>query len=184
MKRHPIGFRYAKALFEFADEKNTLDQTLTELNLVLEVFNESGLLGNVFTHPKMTDEVKKNILRDAFSEKISQETLNLLYILVDRNRMQHFSAIVDDYKGLVNEKQNIAEAYVTSAKPLTEEEVNAINEVFSKKAGKQQLHIHNIVDDGIIGGLKVKIGDRVYDGSIARQLERIRNQMIFGNVSR
>lgn len=184
MKRHPIGFRYAKAMFEVADEKNTLDQTLEELNLVLDAFNKAGLLDNVFTHPVMTNEVKKNIIRDAFSEKISQETLNLLYILVDRGRMQFFPAIVADYKELVNEKNNIADAYVTTAKPLTDDEKEAINEVFSKKAGKDKLYIHNIVDKEIIGGLKVKIGDRIYDGSVAGQLERIRKQMIFGNVSR
>lgn len=184
MKRHPIGFRYAKAMFEYADEKNTLDQTLEELNVVLQAFKDAGILDNVFTHPKMTKEVKKNILRDAFNEKISQEILNLLYILVDNGRMQFFPQIVEDFKHLVNEKQNVAEAYVTTVKPLTDEEKEAINEVFSKIAGKDKLHIHSIVDKDIIGGLKVRIGDRVYDGSVARQLERIQKEMTFGNVSR
>src|SRR5699024_1475328 len=105
MKRHPVGFRYAKAMFELATEKNTHVQTAEELELVLQVIKDSSALNEVFNHPKMTDEKKKEILKDSFSNEISQSTLNLLYVLIDNGRMNDFAHVVNNFNGLVNEQQ-------------------------------------------------------------------------------
>lgn len=184
MKRHPVGIRYATAMFEIATEKDVLSQTAQELELVLKVIEDSNALTDVFNHPKMTSAQKKEFIKEGFSKEISQDTLNLLYVLIDNGRMNDFFHVVDNFKELVNEQQGVAEAIVTTVKPLSDEEKKAVNDVFSKKSGKQKLRIQNVVDKDIIGGLIVRIGDRVYDGSISRQLEQIQKKMIYGNVSR
>src|SRR5690554_7942424 len=100
MRRHPVGFRYAKAMFEYASEKNTLDQTIQELELISQVFEKTGILDEVFNHPKMTNEQKKQIVDNSLSNEISQGTLNLLHILINKNRIAFFPAIVDNLKAL------------------------------------------------------------------------------------
>lgn len=184
MRKHPVGIRYATAMFEIATEKDVLSQTAQELELVLKVVEDSNAQIEVFKHPKMTNAQKKDFVKEAFSKDVSQDTLNLLYVLIDNGRINDLFHVVDNFKELVDEQQGVAEAIVTSVKPLSDEEKQAINDVFSKKAGKEKLRIENVVDKDIIGGIKVRIGDRVYDGSIARQLEKIQKTMIYGNVSR
>ncbi|WP_096185872.1 F0F1 ATP synthase subunit delta [Evansella halocellulosilytica] len=184
MRRHPVGFRYATAMFEHAKENKKLDQTLEELQVVSQVLDDTKLLDEVFKHPKVSNDVKKDIIKEVFTSQVSDAIINLLYILVDRKREEAIFSITDNFKALVNEEQGVAEATVITAKPLNEEEKSAITDVFKNIAGKQKLLIENVIDKDIIGGLKVRIGDRIYDGSVANQLDRIQQRMIFGNVSR
>ncbi|MDG5787310.1 F0F1 ATP synthase subunit delta [Evansella sp. AB-P1] len=184
MRRHPIGFRYASALFECAQEKNLLDQMEQELEAVLRVFKDTNLLDEVFRHPKITNEEKKKMVTDHFSGHVSPYVLNLLLLLIDKKREDIFPAIVKDFKGLVNDAKGIAEATVFTAKAMSDEQKAAVSQIFSIKTGKQTLLINNIVDKDIIGGLKVRIGDSVYDASVSSQLERLQQRMIYGNVSR
>ncbi|MFA9560181.1 F0F1 ATP synthase subunit delta [Evansella sp. AB-rgal1] len=184
MRRHPVGFRYASALFEHAQENYLLDSIEQELSDVSQVFQATNLLDEVFNHPKMTSEEKKKIVRESFSSKVSDVVVNLLLLLIDNRRESVFFSIVEDYKKLANEAKGIAEATVYTAKALSDDEKEAVAQVFSIKTGKQKLLINNIVDKEIIGGLKVRVGDSVYDGTVASQLERIQKRMIYGNVSR
>ncbi|ADU32301.1 F0F1 ATP synthase subunit delta [Evansella cellulosilytica] len=184
MKKHPVGFRYASALFEYAQENSLLDSIQQELDDVTQVFQETNLLDEVFKHSKMTSEEKKKIVRESFSSKVSDAVLNLLQILIDNRREQLYYTIAESYRSLVFEAKGIAEATVYTAKALSEEEKQAISQVFSKKANKNQLLINNVVDKDIIGGMRLRIGDSVYDGSVANQLARIQQRMMYGNVSR
>jgi len=184
MRKHPIGYRYAYAMFELAKEQGTLANILEDLDVVSQVFKDTNLLDEGFRHPNISDDQKKNILKETFSGKISPHVLHLLMLLIDNRRIDVLNPIVDNYKQLANEAQGIAEATVSSAKPLTDHEKIAVANAFSKRAGKAQLIINNIVDTDIIGGLKVRIGDTLYDGTVANQLARIQARMIHGNVSR
>ncbi|WP_416147760.1 F0F1 ATP synthase subunit delta [Salipaludibacillus sp. HK11] len=184
MRRHPVGYRYAYAMFDLAEQQGTLVETLEDLEVVSQVFEDTNLLDEGFRHPNITDTQKKNILTEAFSEKVSTHVLHLLLLLIENKRIDVLHPIVDNYKQLANQAQGIAEATVQSAKPLSEQEQETIAGVFAIRAGKRKLNITNIVDKEIIGGLKVQIGDTVYDGSVSNQLARIKTRMIHGNVSR
>jgi F-type H+-transporting ATPase subunit delta len=184
MRKHPVGYRYAYAMFELAKEQGTLVDTLGDLEVVSQVFKDTNLLDEGFRHPNITNEQKKSILTETFSGKVSAHVLHLLMLLIDNKRIDVLDPVVDNYKQLANEVRGIAEATVHSAKPLTKQEEISVADVFAKRAGKAQLTINNIVDEDIIGGLKVRIGDTVYDGSVANQLARIQARMIQGNVSR
>lgn len=184
MRRHPVGYRYAYAMFELAQEQGTLVETLEDLEVVSQVFADTNLLDEGFRHPKITNDQKKDILKAAFSGKVSTHVLHLLFLLIDNKRINVLDPVTDNYKQLANEARGIAEATVSSAKTLTKDENATIADVFAKRAGKAQLIIKNIVDADLIGGLRVRIGDTVYDGSVANQLARIQARMIHGNVSR
>lgn len=181
MNKHPLGSRYASALFEIAQERGTLDQTLEDLDTVSQVLKETKLLEEVFRHPNMTGSRKKEILKQTFAGKVSQPVLSLMQLLVDNKRESLFNPIMDNFKSLSYEAQGVGEADVFSAKPLSEEEKAAVAAVFAKRSGKAKLLINNVVDKDVIGGLRVRIGDTVYDGTVANQLLRIHDRMVAGN---
>lgn len=97
--------------------------------------------------------------------------------MVERGRGENIIAMIDQFKKLAYEEQGMAVAYVYSVKPLSDEYKEVISKEFAKKVGKNTLLIENIIDEDLIGGLKIRIGDRIYDGSIKGQLDRLQRQI-------
>lgn len=184
MKQDHVAKRYATALFELAKEQQTVVQTTEELKLVSEVVENTGLFDTFFKNPKVANTEKKELIKTSFEGKISDTLLNTLFLLIDKKREGILFKMVEEFVKLTNEEEGIAEAQVFTAKPLSSAEIVAFEATFSKVSGKGKLTINNIVDPELIGGFKVRIGDRIYDGSVLNQLRRIERRMIRGNVSR
>jgi F-type H+-transporting ATPase subunit delta len=103
-------------------------------------------------------------------------TLNFLFLLADRGREVYLEEIFAEYKRLSNEEKGIAEAVVTSATPLDEEDKQQLIEIFQQLIGKKLL-VKNVVDSDILGGVIVQIGDRLYDGSLRTKLIRFQERL-------
>jgi len=167
-----IGRRYAEALFEAAIELDKLEQFRDEIKAVSDVFENEPQLKTIFEHPKLSKNEKKDIIKSIFGGKVSQEILNLCYIVVDKNREKHIKDISDQYIKLSNEKMGIVEAQAVTAVPMDEEEKLKLQNKLSEKLGKKVL-LSNIVDEKLIGGVLVRIEDKVIDSSIKGKLEDI-----------
>lgn len=177
MSNGTVAKRYAIALFQVAKEQNVLDQVEQELLAVKAVFTENSQLISVLNHPKVTKEKKKLLVKESFS-KLSSPVLNTLLILIDRHRQASILSVVDFFTEAANDARGIADAKVYSVRELTEDEKNALSEAFAKKVGKSTLRIQNIVDKNIIGGVKLRIGNRIYDGSVSGKLARIERELL------
>ncbi|WP_026691586.1 F0F1 ATP synthase subunit delta [Alteribacter aurantiacus] len=184
MKRDPLAFRYANALFNLAKERDQLKLVGEELQAVKDVFEKTNLLDEVFRHPSITNEEKKELLNKNFGTQVSGAVMNLLMLLVDRKRISKILAVADEYKRLSYQSQGVAEATIYTAKALTGDEKIAIKETFEKKTNQDEILLEEVVDPDVIGGFKIRIGDTVYDASVASKLKRIHNRMISGNASR
>ncbi|EOC99449.1 F0F1 ATP synthase subunit delta [Caldisalinibacter kiritimatiensis] len=171
-----VGKRYAEALFEVALEYDKLEEYKQEIIEVSKVFESEPKLKTIFEHPKLTKNEKKDIINSLFKGKISQEILNLLYIVVDKGRERYLSYIKDEYVALSNEKLGIIEAKAVTAVPMTEEEKSKLQDNLSNKFGKRVI-LENIVNEEIIGGVLVKIEDKVIDNSIKGQLDNIEKEL-------
>ena len=97
---------------------------------------------------------------------------------MDRGREGLIVQVADHFIELADSEKGIAEAIVTSVRPLTEEETKAISTTFAKKLGKKDLRIENKVDSNLLGGIKLRIGNRIYDGSLQGKLERLERQLL------
>ncbi|KKI89703.1 ATP synthase F0F1 subunit delta [Bacillus sp. SA1-12] len=177
MSRDIIAKRYAIALFQLAKEKNSVDQIENDLNVVKEVFVGSKELSVALSHPKVTMDAKKSIVKDSFAS-LSVLVLNTLLLLVERHRSDLVIDVVDQYINYANETRGTENATVYSVRPLTENELASISASFAKKVGKQSLQLQNVVDKTLIGGVKLRIGNRIYDGSVSGKLERIERQLV------
>ncbi|QGQ48335.1 F0F1 ATP synthase subunit delta [Metabacillus sediminilitoris] len=172
-----VAKRYAVALFQLAKEQNTIAQFEKELNIVKEVFTTNKELIDVLKHPKVTNEAKKTIIKESFAS-LSPQVLNTLLLLVERHRVDIVTEVVNHFIQSANEASGIEDAVVYSVRPLTDAELTSISTSFAKKIGKTSLRLQNVVDKALLGGLKLRIGNRIYDGSISGKLERIERQLV------
>ncbi|MFD3446676.1 F0F1 ATP synthase subunit delta [Microbacteriaceae bacterium 4G12] len=177
MSKDIVAKRYAVALFQIAKEKHMLEMFEEELRAIQEVFLTSKELHLFLNQPNITGEKKKDVILKAFSS-VSRPVLNTLFLLIDNHRDDIITDIADAYFELANQERNVADALVYSIRPLTEEEKVGIAEVFAKRAGKDAIRIKNIVDENLLGGIKVRIGNRIYDGSLQGKLARIQRELM------
>jgi len=99
-------------------------------------------------------------------------------LLCDAHREEEMEAVAASFIELVNEERGIAEATVYSIRPLTASESEAISSAFAKKVGKTSLNIENVIDSNILGGVRVRIGNRIFDGSLQGKLNRLKRELI------
>ena len=172
-----VAERYALALFQIATKHDTVAAVDQDLREVKKVFVGNPELKALISSPKLTVENKKSIISDLFGQA-NEFVLNTLLLMGERKRLNEVPAMVDAFVQSANEAQGIEDAKVYSIRPLTEEERASISSVFAKKIGKQALRIENIIDPALIGGLRLQIGNRIYDSSVSGKLERLQRQLI------
>lgn len=176
-----VAKRYADALFQLANEKNIVEQLISELKEVKKVFENEDKLYEFLNHPRVAKADKVKLIDDSFN-KCDVNIVNLLKILVERHRIEQVPAIVDIFVELYNEANETATATVYSVRELSDAEKTEIEESFKKKLNKKSVAINNIVDPSIIGGLKIRVGNTIYDGSISGKLNRMRNRLVSESI--
>ncbi|SEM79905.1 F0F1 ATP synthase subunit delta [Lihuaxuella thermophila] len=175
MSGSAVAKRYAKALFEVALEKNLLDQVEKDLQLIAETFSSTPELIEWLNHPATDTAKKKEFFSSVFTQ-VTELVKNLLFLLADRHRENIVAEISAEYKHLANEAKGMAEAIVTTAFPMTEEDKKELVETFQPIVGKT-LQIKEVVDSDILGGVIVQVGDRLYDGSLRTKLTRFQERL-------
>ncbi|HAA89098.1 MAG: ATP synthase subunit delta [Thermoanaerobacterales bacterium 50_218] len=168
-----VARRYAEALFEVASEQQNLDQVLEDLRLVVEFLRVSPELKQLLEHQKLSFGKKKEIIRELWGNKVSDVVLIFLELLVDKRRERYLEAIYEVYQELLRSTRNIVLAEVKTAFPLEEEDKKELIDVLEKLTRKK-VELEVSVDPELIGGIVVKIGDRIFDGSIAKRLELLK----------
>lgn len=176
-----VAKRYADALFQLANEKNIVDKLISELEEVKKVFQDEDKLYEFLNHPRVKKEDKVKLIDDSFKD-CDVNIVNLIKLLVERHRIEQVPAIVDGFVELYNEANEVATATVYSVRELSEAEKTEIEESFKKKLNKQSVAINNIVDPSIIGGLKIRVGNTIYDGSISGKLNRMKNRLVSQSI--
>jgi F-type H+-transporting ATPase subunit delta len=177
MSNPAVANRYAFALFQVAKEQKLLDTLESELRVVREVVRKHTDFSTIIASPKLSKEKKKKVLENIFSGA-NPLLLNTFKLLVDRQREEFIPQVADHFITLADDEKGIAEGVVTSVRPLTEEETKALSKSFAAKIGKKSLRLKNIVDSTLLGGVKLQIGNRIYDGSLQGKLERLERQIL------
>ncbi|CCO08432.1 F0F1 ATP synthase subunit delta [Desulforamulus hydrothermalis] len=177
MLKGAVARRYAQALYEIARDKNALDTMEQELKGVAEAIEGTRELQKVLYHPQVLPGEKKKLLKALFEGKISAETMNFLGLVVDKRRENYISGIAAEFAALANEARGKVAAEVTSAIQLSDEQKQQLIQVASRLAGKQ-VEPTFAVDPSLIGGVVVKIGSKVIDGSIKTRLAALKSRLM------
>lgn len=172
MLMNQLAQKYAQAVYELAAEKGSLDAVEQQLQLVADTLINHADLATLIYHPRVQAEAKKQTLSKVFDGSVDAYVHNFLLLLVDKRRETLLPAIITEYIQMANQARNIAEADVITALPLTEAEQAALIQKLSTVTGKT-MRLKVVIDAKIIGGIIVKIGDKLIDGSVARQLKSL-----------
>lgn len=172
MIQNEIAKKYSKALFSLAEEKDKFVKFKNDLSLIKKAFTEHKEFKNVLFHPRIKIEEKKRIFDRIFEEEISQEIYNFIQLLIDKRRIFYIKAIINQFTDLVNDREKILEIEVVSAIELEKDMKNSLKEKLEKEMNYEVV-LNNTVDPEILGGLVLKIGDKIIDGSIQHELNTL-----------
>lgn len=177
MSQSVVAERYAQALFDLAQQHGQTASIQAELNELKKAFRDNKGLSELLTSPKLSTAKKKDIMNTIFSGA-NPIVLNTLFVLLDANRLGEVQNVFTQFHKLANDAAGIADAKVYSTRPLTEAETNAISLTFAQKVGKQSLRIENIIDPSLIGGIRLQIGNQIYDSSLSAKLGKLKRNLI------
>jgi F-type H+-transporting ATPase subunit delta len=171
------AIRYAKAILEIAQASNNTANVTNDMTSIVNAVKESKELKNFLQSPIIKGEVKYSSLVAIFATT-QKETKSLFQLLLANKRFELLPTIASDFKGLVNELNGVEIAKVTTAFPLTadlETKVLAKIKEFSNKS----ITIENIVDESIIGGFILTIGDQQYNASVSSSLQNLKREFSY-----
>ncbi len=173
MINNAIARRYAKALVQLAAEAGTIDSFTRELQAVDALFAGSCELQAALANPAITADQKRRIMHELILRLHCSELIsNFMLLLVDKNRTALVSEIISTYMQLADEYTGVIRPVVTTAFPLDDTQVAAIQEALEKKSGKKVIP-RVVLDNSLIGGVVTQIGDIAYDNSVKTQLAQI-----------
>jgi F-type H+-transporting ATPase subunit delta len=177
MREESVARRYAAALFQQAKAKGTLDADSTDLSAVVKTLTETPKLLAVVGHPLIAESKKKDALKLAFDGKVRPSILAFLNLLVDKRRIELFADVKTEFDRLLREDRRIVAATAVTAVPMTPEQTAALEKSLEARTGFD-VELTCEIDASLMGGVLVRIGDTVLDGSVRGSLERLREQLL------
>ena len=179
MTNHTAAARYARALFDVSVKNRDLRQVEADLAGFADLIDGHETLSRVLLNPAIPTARKRAIV-DALLSRLGEVTppvAKLLTLLAERDRLGLLPEVLRSYRARLLDHLGVIEAQVTTAQPLTPERAAAIERSLAHVSGRK-VAMATDVDPGLLGGIVARLGTTVYDGSVARHLERIRHNLL------
>lgn len=173
-----VSQTYGSALFDLALEENSIDSMLEEVTAVRQIFKENTELVQLLNHPKIVKEEKVSVIENIFKGRVSDSMTGFLVLIVEKGRYNDIDSIFAYFIKEVYEYKNIGVAYVTSAKKLSEAQEKAVEDRLLQVTKYVAFEMHFDVDAALIGGMVIRIGDRVVDSSIRTKLGELQKELL------
>lgn len=169
MIKSQVGRRYSKAIFDIAEEKNQVKEIYELLNSAMVLYRTDKEFKDFIRNPLISNEEKKLVLNEIFG-KDNRDNLNILLYILDKGRINCIKYIVAEYLKIYYRKNRILDVRATFTKELTDEQKKKLIDKLSQKTGKE-INLEIKIDKNILGGGVIRIGDKIIDGSIRRELD-------------
>lgn len=171
-----VAQRYGAAIFELAKEKDAVIDMETEIIAVSESFKDLGL-EEFLGHPKVSMAEKIKVLESSLTGKVSHDLLGLLVLVVRKGRYYYVDEIFEEALDLIDAYRGRVKAYIGSADELTVDQKSKIVHQLAAESHKTIIPIYE-VDPSLIGGLVLRIGDRIVDNSIKGHMHSMSRKML------
>lgn len=172
-----VGDRYAESLFDLAKEENKVTQYLDDIKLVGEVLDSDPQIVQFFNHVLIENDKKIQLLDQSFEGNVDQYVLNFLKLLVQSRRIRYIDDIVKSYINLSNQYLGIEEGMIYTPYELTDQQIQDIEKAISQKENKK-VTLKVSIDPSLLGGIKVQIANRIYDGTIKNKVEMLKKELL------
>ena len=170
--------RYAEAAFEVATRDSTIERWRSELDAAAAVIGDERAM-EALANPALPIDQRSVAVAGLLQGIASDPVQNLVQLLLRRGRIEQLPRVAVEFRRLDDRRQGITHATVTSAAPLSPDEVRALTARLEQSAGGR-IALDTKVDESLLGGLVVRVGDRLIDGSVRGRLERLRSKLISG----
>jgi len=170
--------RYAQAVFEIARQSNSLDKWLADLKLLNASFGAHNVVSSL-EDPNLKEEDQRRVIAGTMKAgTVSELAMNLLFILVRRQRLSLLPRIVEVFQEMYNKEKGIVVADVISAVPLDAAHQKQVADQLSRVTGGKSIQLHVHEDPRILGGLIARIGDQLIDASVATRLAELSERLV------
>ena len=168
-----IGKRYAKALIDAAqtaEKRNLLNEYLSEF---AGIFSEISEFRKIILDPRIDGNMKYGVIQELFSGKEDKLFLSFIRLLIDKKRIGWVEEIFNEYEVLNREMNHELLIKIVSAVPLNDSEINGITDKYKRIYNVGSVKYATEIDRSLLGGVKVIVGNKVYDGSVRTKLENM-----------
>tara|TARA_B100000929_G_scaffold146481_1_gene116057 strand:+ start:228 stop:803 length:576 start_codon:yes stop_codon:yes gene_type:complete len=176
-----VARNYAETLFELASRNESIQEYGDALEMVAGFLEDDSRFRTFVETPRIDDETKKDVIRKAFHDKAPKQVINFVLITIDKRRQALLREISAEYLLLLDHHLGREHVEVTVARPLDDTTANVVSKRLSKMLGKQAIP-HIRVKPEILGGIVVRTGDTIYDGSVRRRLEDLRRRLLTARI--
>jgi F-type H+-transporting ATPase subunit delta len=171
-----VTTRYARALFGLFDDVKAAQTALGDLELWAELLRDNPEFRGVMLHPEIGEDRKLEL---AARVQVCPEVRDFINLLITKKRVDVLDDVLIDFEELLNEARNAVAAEVISAVPLDEALLDEFELQVARLTGKN-VRLENVVDPGVVGGIRLVIGDRVIDSTLTTKLSDVRRELIRG----
>lgn len=169
---------YGEALFEAAMEGQDMVSLMKEIETVCGILKENPDFDKLMTHPGVPKQEKLQVVEKVFKGRVSDKLAGFLTVVVEKDRYNELQNIFEYYIDKVKEADGIGVAYVSSAVELNEAQKSAVKAKLLATTSYRTMEMHYQTDAALIGGMVIRIGDRVVDSSIRTKLDDLTKQLL------
>lgn len=178
-----VSHRYASSLLEDSVEKNNLAAITKDMTILLNTLKKNNRLQLALESPVIKPEVKSSILNEVFKDYFDKDTFKFINFVIDKKREDLLLTIASRFLELKDEHLGEIEVFVKTVFEFSEAQKNALVENLEKTLNKK-VRLTFKIDESLIGGFVAQAGDTLYDASLQHQLDLLKNQLLFGSISK
>jgi len=175
---HLLAKRYAQALFQIAIGDNTARLYGEQLEKCIQVIKENRMITNILSNPETELSSKESLLEALFGTGIHKNILNLLVLLIKKNRLSLLEDILINYKKELQHYTRTLDVVLVSAFPPEESEISHIKEKLKQKYHASDVYLTYKIDQNLIGGFKLIIGNEIIDNSIKKMMVKMKHDLL------
>jgi F-type H+-transporting ATPase subunit delta len=170
--------RYAEAAYALATRDKAVDAYAEGLVLAATILGQENVL-DVLRNPARPLRQRTDLVDGLLARRVPDPVLKLVGLLVERGKADRIGAVAAEFRRMHNQERGIVEAVATAASPLSKDETAALQRKVEQMTGRT-VELAVAVDESLIGGLTVRVGDTLYDASVRGRLERLRERLVAG----
>ena len=172
-----VSKTYGDALFAVAMEENRMDEFFEAVKVVADILRTNDEFCKLMNHPKITKEEKVKIVEEAFLNNVPKEIVGIMTLMISKGRVNEMLSVFDYFIELVKEEKKIGRADVVTAVELSAEQKAKVEQKLLDTTKYETFEMNYSVDSSLIGGMVIRIGDRVVDSSIKTKLFELTREL-------
>ncbi len=170
--------RYAEALINIAAEKASIDEFLQDLGSFAHMYSSEPGFKDFLLNPQNETGVKKNVVFTVYNGRVKPEIINFVSLLLDKGRIKYLPGIYEEFIKLADQKRSILTINILSAVPLGGEQISVIANKYQKLYNAVSVKTQVKYDPGLIGGIRVVVGDKMTDASVKGRLRELEQLLL------